>query len=62
MGGPVLKRITTIGPRAVNGLNVASCSWSGPEKSWTVPSLVHALLGVCSYFGFLLLGHQEKLK
>jgi len=34
MGGPVWKRMNVIGPRAVNGLNVAGYGWSGPEKSW----------------------------
>jgi len=39
MGGPVWKRINAIGPRAVNGLNVAGYGRSGPEKSWIVLSL-----------------------
>jgi len=43
MGGPVWKRINVIGPRAVIGLNVAGYGRSRPEKSWTVPSLVHGV-------------------
>jgi len=39
MGGPVWKRTNVVGPRAVNGLNVASYGRSGAEKSWTAPSL-----------------------
>jgi len=35
-----LKKINVLGPRAVNGLDVASYGRSGPEKSWTVPSLI----------------------
>jgi len=34
-----LKKINVLGPRAVNELDVAGYGWSGPEKSWTVPSL-----------------------
>ena len=34
-----LEKINVFGPRAVNGLDVASYGWSGPDKSWTVPSL-----------------------
>jgi len=41
MGGPVWKRMNVVGPRAVNGLNVAGYGRSGPEKSWTVPSLIY---------------------
>jgi len=37
---PIWKRINVVGPRAVNGLNVADYGRSGPEKSWTVPSLL----------------------
>jgi len=40
MGGLVWKRINVVGLRAVSGLNVAGYGRSGPEKSWTVPSLV----------------------
>jgi len=40
MGGPVWKRI--VGPRAVNVVNIAGYGRSGPEKSWTVPSLSYA--------------------
>jgi len=40
MGGPVWKRINVVGPLAVNGLNIAGYGQSGPEKSWTVPSLM----------------------
>jgi len=40
MGGLVWKTINAVGPRAVNGLNVAGYGRSGPEKSWTVSSLV----------------------
>jgi len=40
MGEPVWKRINVVGPRAVNGLNVAVYGQPGPEKSWTVPSLI----------------------
>jgi len=47
MGGPVWKRINVIGPRLVNGLNVASYGRSGPEKSWTVPSLYNMTVSVC---------------
>ena len=39
MDGPVWKRINVVGPQAVNGLNVPGYGRSGPEKSWTVPSL-----------------------
>jgi len=39
MGGPVWKIINVVVPRVVNGLNVAGYGRSGPEKSWTVPSL-----------------------
>jgi len=39
MGGPVWKRINVVGPRVVNTLSVAGYGRSGPEKSWTVPSL-----------------------
>jgi len=35
-----LEKINVVGPRAVNGLNVAGYGRSGPEKSWTVPSLL----------------------
>jgi len=40
MGGPVWKRINVVGARVVNGLNVAGYGRSGPEKSWTVSSLL----------------------
>jgi len=40
MGEQVWKRINVVGPRAVNGLNVAVYGRYGPEKSWTVPSTV----------------------
>ena len=40
MGRPVWKRINVVGPRAVNGLNVVGYGRSGPEQSWTVPSLI----------------------
>jgi len=36
-----LKKINVLGPRAVNGLDVAGYWRSGPEKSWTVPSLTY---------------------
>jgi len=44
MGGLVWKKINVVGPRAVNGLNVAGYGWSGPVKSWTVLSLRHSQL------------------
>jgi len=43
MGRPVWKIINVVGPRVVNGLNVAGYGWSRPEKSWTVPSLIQIL-------------------
>jgi len=42
MSGPVGKRINVVGSWAVNGLNAAGYGRSGPEKSWTVPSLPFA--------------------
>ena len=38
MGEPIWKK-NVLGPWEVNGLDVAGYGWSGPEKSWTVPSL-----------------------
>jgi len=35
-----LKKINVLGPRAVNGLDDAGYGRSGPEKSWTVTSLL----------------------
>jgi len=46
MGGPVWKRINVVGPRGVNGLNVAGYGWSELEKSLTVPSLQRSLKSV----------------
>jgi len=39
MGASVWKRINVVGPRKVNELNAAGYGQSGPEKSWTMPSL-----------------------
>jgi len=39
MGGQVWKIINVVGPRVVNGLNVAGYGRSEPEKSWPVLSL-----------------------
>jgi len=39
MGEVVWKKINVLGPWAVNGLDVVGYGLSGPEKSWTVPSL-----------------------
>jgi len=50
-GRPVWKRINVVGPRAVNGLNVAGYGRSGPETSWTVPSLLW--LNFLSFFQWL---------
>jgi len=52
MGVPVWKRINVVGPRAVNGLNVAGYGRSGLEKSWTVPSLTQTATLTCKYLPF----------
>ena len=39
-GRAALKRINVVGPRTDNGLDVAGYGQSGPEKSWTGPSLL----------------------
>jgi len=39
MGRPVWKGIIVGGLQVVNELNVAGYGRSGPEKSWTMPSL-----------------------
>ena len=46
MGGLVWKRKNVVGPRAVNGLNVAGYGRSGSEKSCTVASLSGSLIPV----------------
>jgi len=43
MGRPVWKRINVVSPRVVNGLNAAGYGQSGPEKSWTAPTLLHTM-------------------
>jgi len=48
-GRASLKKIDVLGPLVVNGLDVASYGRSGPEKSWTVPSLLQTMATSSAY-------------
>jgi len=62
MGGPVWKKINVLGSREVNGLDVAGYGQSGPEKSWTVPSLMYAAEIITIWFASWIFGRIVSLQ